>query len=173
MAPVPGCAGRLRDSATRMKKDSTQRPNWRPFLAHLCAIVVLGAGLYAAAVRAKLDHAFIYSDAVRSVYPAGHLRQVEIFKSTVPKGSVFYIMDQPEFWQAGLWRRSLYPDNPVIQVYDPTLVHTSNMENLRDKLLISYALCAGNPPPDPGFEWKIELPSFPGSVPIVLGKLKR
>jgi len=166
-------AGRLRDSITRAKRHSTQKPGWRPLLAHLCAIVILGAGLYAAVVRANLERSVIYSEAVRRVYPAGHLRQVEIFKSIVPKGSVFYIMHQPEFWQAGLWRRSLYPDNPVILIYDPTLVHTPNIENQRSKLLIAYALCAGNPPPDPGFEWKMELPSYPGSIPLVLGKLKR
>jgi hypothetical protein len=165
-------ARRLRDSATRVKHDSTQRSGWRSVLAHLCAFAVLGAGFYVAAVRANLDRSVIYSEGVRRVYPAGYLRQVEIFKSMVPRGSVFYVMDKPEFWQAGLWRRSLYPDNPVIQIYDPTLVHTPKMESLRNKLLISYALCAGDPPPDPGFEWKIELPSFPGSVPIVLGKLK-
>jgi hypothetical protein len=159
--------------ASRVRNDSTQRPGGRSFLVNLYAIAVLGAGLYVAAGRANLDRASIYSDAVRHVYPAGHLRQVEIFKSMVPKGPVFYFMDEPEFWQAGLWRRSIYPDNPVIQVYDPTLIHTPTMENVRKKLLISYALCAGNPPPDPGFEWKIELPAFPGSVPIVLGKLKR
>ncbi len=139
----------------------------------MCAVVILGAGLYAALARAKADRAFIYNAGARTVYPAGHLRQVEIFKSMVPKGSVFYIMDQPEFLQAGLWRRSIYPDNPVIQMYDPTLVHTPKMEDLRNKLLISYALCAGNPPPDPGFEWKVELPPYPGTVPLVLGKMKR
>jgi hypothetical protein len=53
------------------------------------------------------------------------------------------------------------------------LIHTPAIEDVRKKLLISYALSAGNPPPDPGFEWKIELPPFPGSVPTVLGKLKR
>jgi hypothetical protein len=144
----------------------------RSFLAHLCAAIVLTAGLYAAMVRANLDRAFIYS-ATRNVYPAGHLRQVEIFKRLVPKGSVFYIMDQPESWQAGLWRRSIYPDNPVILIYDPRLVHTPKMETLRNVRGVSYALCAGNPPPDPGFEWKIELPSYAGSVPMVLGKLTR
>jgi hypothetical protein len=164
---------RLRDSPQPVKEHSTQRPGGRAFLAHLCAIGILGAGLYTAAVRANLDRGFIYSEGARSVYPAGHQRQVEIFKSMVPKGSVFYIMDKPEYWLAGLWRRAIYPDYPVILVYDPALVHTPDMEALRNKLLISYALCVGNPPPDPGFEWKIELPSFPGSFPTVLGKLKR
>jgi len=145
----------------------------RSFLAHLCAVVTLGAGLYAALARANLDRAFVYSAGVRRVYPAGHLRQVEIFKSLVPKGPVFYIMDQPDYWQVGLWQRSIYPDNPVFLIYDPALVHAPSTENLRTKHLIAYALCAGNPPPDAGYEWKVELPSYPASIPIVVGKLKR
>jgi len=82
-------------------------------------------------------------------------------------------MDQPEYSQSALWRRSTYPDYPEIPIYDRTFIHTPTLEKLRGKFLISYALCAGNPPSDPGFEWKIELPSYPGSIPMVLGKLKR
>lgn len=146
--------------------------DFRNILGHLCAIAVVGSGLYATGVRINLDRPFIYSPGVRHVYAEGHLGQVKIFKSLVPKGYVFYVMDHPEYWQAGLWRRSLYPDNPIILVYDPALIHTQEYENLRKKLLISYVLSAGNPPSDPGLEWKVALPDYPGSIPLLVGKLK-
>ena len=45
-------------------------------------------------------------------------------------------------------------------------------KNVRKKLLISYVLSAGNPPPDPGLESKVALPDYPGSIPMLVGKLK-
>jgi len=153
-------------------KGPLKRLDFRNILGHVCAIAVVGAGFYATGVRFVLDRPFIYSAGIRHVYPEGHLRQVEIFKSLVPKGYVFYVMDQPEYRQAGLWRRSLYPDNPIILVYNPDLIHTQEYKSLRNKLLITYVLSAGNPPADPGLEWKVALPTYPGSIPLLVGKLR-
>jgi hypothetical protein len=138
--------------------------------AHSCWTAVLVAGLFAGAVRSVRDRPFVYNSRVRHIYPDGYLGQVEVFKSLVPKGAIFYIMDRPEYYVMGLWRRALYPDYSVIPVYDAALVQTTEYQDLANKLRISYVLCAGNPPPDPDLEWKTVLPSFPGSIPIVVGK---
>ena len=167
---MEGASASCAKNSPRAQAMSSRQARIFRLLANLFALIILGAGLYTAAARSYRERASLFT--ATPTYPAGHLQQVNIVKSLLPKGAVFYIMDQPEYWQAGLWRRSLYPDNPVIQVFDPSQIHTPQMEGARHKFHISYALAAGNPPPDPGFEWKIELPAFPGSVSLVLGKLK-
>ena len=138
----------------------------RRFLIGVLAAFVFGVAFYAAGKRSIEDRTLIFVHSPRRIVPEGHVEQVKIVKRRVLKGStIFYLMDQPEYWQIGLWQRSLYPDYAVLPVV--------GREELRtNRARIEFVISAGTPPIDPGFEWQVPLPGYPNDVPVILGKLR-
>ncbi len=139
----------------------------------MLAAFVFGVAFFSMARRSAEDLRVVFVNAPRTIVPEGHTEQVTIFRKIVPKGStVFYIMDQPEGWQFGLWQRSLYPDYVVLAVAGLTQLNTDESRKIRRDKGIDFALSAGNPPLDPGFDSPLLLPAYPGGIPVVLGRLQ-
>ena len=154
-------------------RTTNSRPRlWRQLTAGALAVVVFGSVLFAAARRTRADLTLIFRNAPLHIVPPGHVLQVRIFESMVPRGStVFYITDKPEAWQLGLWQRSLYPDYVVIPVGSSAQFDTPAYRSARARYLVRYAIAAGNPPPAVRFDWETELPTYPNGIRCVLGRL--
>jgi hypothetical protein len=135
-------------------------------LLGVVAALVLGVAFWAAGKRTIEDLTITFVQAPRKIVPEGHVDQVKIVRGRVRAGStIFYLMDQPEAWQLGLWQRSLYPDYVVLPVV--------GREELRThRASMVFVISAGTPPLDPGFEWQVPLPGYPNNVPAVLGKIR-
>lgn len=141
-------------------------------VANLLAAFVFGVALASAIRRSVEDLTLVFVNAPHEIVPQGHQEQVRFMKTVVPVGStVFYILDQSEAWQVGLWQRSLYPDYLVIPVHGLAELDTVPFRQLRAEKGVVFSLAAGNPPPDPGFQWKRVLGAYPNSIPTVLGRL--
>jgi hypothetical protein len=141
-------------------------PATRRFLLGVVAALVLGVAFWAAGRRTIEDLPLIFVQAPRQIVPEGHVEQVKLVRRRLPKGStIFYLMDQPEAWQLGLWQRSLYPDYAVLPVVGRDELRTNRAR-------IEFVISAGTPPLDPGFEWQVPLPGYPNNVPAVLGKIR-
>ncbi len=123
--------------------------------------------------RSAEDLTLVFVNAPHSIVPPGHVAQVAIFRKIVPKGStVFYLTDQPEAWQFGLWQRSLYPDYVLLGVTGVAQLNANEFRKIRLDEHIDFALSAGNPPLNPGFDSPVLLPAYPNGIPEVLGKLQ-
>jgi len=146
---------------------------WRPLGAGMLAAFVFGVAFFSMGRRSAEDLRVVFVDAPRNIVPEGHVTQVKIFRNLVPKGStVFYITDQPEGWQFGLWQRSLYPDYVVLPVTGTAELNGDRYRNVRLDRSIDFALSAGNPPLNPGFDSPVSLPAYPNGIPLVLGRLR-
>ena len=146
---------------------------WRRLGAGMLAAFVFGVAFFSMGRRSAEDLRLVFVDAPRSIVPAGHVAQVKIFRQAVPKGStVFYIMDQPEGWQFGLWQRSLYPDYVLLPVTGTAELNADGFRKVRLDKGINFALSAGNPPLNPGFDSPVSLSAYPNGIPVVLGKLR-
>ena len=141
-------------------------------LTSVLAAFVFGVAMAAAVHRSVEDLTLIFGHAPYHIVPDGHYAQVKILKTIVPAGStIFYIMDVPEAWQLGLWQRSLYPDYFVRPIYGSAQLQRTDHQRFREKKGVEYAISAGSPPINPGFQWQVALPAYPNGVPLVLGKL--
>jgi hypothetical protein len=139
----------------------------RRLVAFAAAAFVFGATVVAALTRSTDDFFLVFRDAPRHIVPEGHREQVRIVEQTVPAGStIFFLTDSPEDWRAGLWERSLYPRYTVVRI-------AGGAERLPDNREVRYAISAGAPPPDPGFECQTPLPPYPNGLPSILGRLRR
>jgi hypothetical protein len=139
----------------------------------MAAAFVFGVTFIAMGQRSVQDLTLVFVDAPRHIVPEGHVTQVEVFKKRIPKGAtVFYFMDTSEGWQVGLWQRSLYPDYVVLPVTVTAESRRDEARVLRERNQIDYALSAGRPPLDVGFDWQVLLPGYPNGIPIILGKLQ-
>jgi hypothetical protein len=146
---------------------------WRRLAAGILAAFVFGIAFFSMARRSVEDLTLVFVNAPRSIVPAGHVAQVAIFRKIVPKGStVFYLMDQPEGWQFGLWQRSLYPDYVLLAVTGVAQLNADEFRKVRLDKGIHFALSAGSPPLNPGFDSPVSLPAYPGGIRIILGKLQ-
>jgi len=104
------------------------------------------------------------------VLPPAHVTQVEMVKKIVPKGStLFYYMAKGEFWQFGLWKRSLYPDYIVLPVVGLGVFNSTQVQWFRQKHAVRYALIAGTPPP--GITGEIDLPNSANGSSMALAEL--
>jgi hypothetical protein len=139
----------------------------------MLAAFVFGVVFFSMGRRSAEDLTLVFVNAPRSIVPEGHMAQVTIFRNIVPKGStVFYLMDQPEAWQFGLWQRSLYPDYILLAVTGLAQLNEDGFREIRRDKHIDFALSAGNPPLNPGFDSPVVLPAYPNGIPVVLGKLQ-
>ena len=139
----------------------------------MLAAFVFGVGFFSICQRSLEDLRLVFVDSPHNIVPAGHLAQVNIFRTIVPKGStVYYIMDQQQAWQFGLWQRSLYPDYVVLPVIGLANTHADEFRRVRADKHIEFALSAGAPPLNPGFDSPVPLPPYPDGIPVILGKLR-
>jgi len=160
-------------SDASLEKTGSPALRIRLSLTYSVLIVVLGSVLFSAVRRSYEDLTLVFVHAPRRIVPEGHIAQVKLFRSWVPRGSsVLYVMTQPEHWQLGLWQRSLYPDYVVIPVYDAREVTAASVEALRLRHQARFALSAGNLPTVTGFAWHIRLPDYPSGIPILLGRFE-
>ncbi len=86
--------------------------------------------------------------------------QVRAVEARLPPGAaVLHVSAQQEGWFSRLWQRALYPDHKTI------VVQPWNMPRLaefRAKYATRFAISAGNPPLDPGYQWMVDLGPVPG-----------
>lgn len=146
----------------------------RRFGAGILALVVGVSALTAAARRSADDITLVFRDAPLQIVPEGHTAQVKIVRSYMPRGAkLLYLMDNPEAWQLGLWQRSLYPDYVVIPVREAVGLDSPEIERLRLRHHIRFALATGSASSSPIFVWRTELPEYPNGIPLVFGRLTR
>ncbi len=151
----------------------SENSEWRRLAAGMLAAFVFGVAFSSMGRRSVEDLSLVFVNAPRNIVPEGHVAQVEIFRKVVPKGStVFYIRDQPEGWQFGLWQRSLYPDYFVLPVTGVAELNADQSRQLRLDKGIDFALSAGNPPLGDALDSPVSLPAYPNGIPVVLGKLR-
>ncbi|HEY2014540.1 MAG TPA: hypothetical protein VGH38_13610, partial [Bryobacteraceae bacterium] len=135
------------------------------------AVLVMSASLYVGVRRGIHDFTVIFHDASPYALPPAHVAQAEIVKERVPRGStILYLTDQPETWQFGLWKRSLYPDYLLIAVAGTALLTSPQFAELRYRYQIRYVLLAGISLS--GVRNRLQLPDYPGGIPIALAELE-
>ena len=102
--------------------------------------------------------------------PPMHVTQVEMVKKIVPKGSLlFYYMPQPEPWQFGLWKRSLYPDYVVLPVVGLKQLASPQVQTIRRRHDVRYVLIEGAPLD--GVNHPMKLPDYMHGKPMTLAEL--
>ncbi len=157
----------LEPAETRPPGTSAKR-----ILVGLLAVITFAVAFSAATLRSYEDLNLLLFSAPAHIVPAGHDQQVRLLRTLVPAGStIFYLMDNPEAWQLGLWQRSLYPDYRVYPINGLSELRAAPSGRLRREYGTRYVLSAGNPPLNPGFEWQLVLPAYPNAIPTTLGRL--
>lgn len=160
-------------ATTQIRPEIRPVNEWRRLGAGMLAAFVFGVAFFSIYQRSVEDLTLVFVDAPRNIVPEGHRAQVRIFRSIVPKGStVYYIMDQQEAWQFGLWQRSLYPDYVVLPVTGLAELHADGFRKVQADKHIDFALSAGAHPLNPGFDSPLSLPPYPDGIPVILGKLR-
>jgi hypothetical protein len=130
---------------------------------------VAAAGVFAFVTEIVTDFRWAPSTA----FPPGMSRSCEKIRAAAPEGApIFYVHADSDKWLSGLWQRALYPQHVYVVVSADGSLDPAARE-VRSRFAVGYALAAGNPPPDPGFEWKLSLPALPGYPPVYeFGKLR-
>lgn len=160
-------------ATTEIRSDIQSANQWRRLGAGMLAAFVFGVAFFSICQRSAEDLTLVFVDSPRNIVPEGHVAQVKIFRTIVPKGStVYYIMGQQEGWQFGLWQRSLYPDYVVLPVIGLANLNADQSGKIRAEKHIDFALSAGDPPLNPGFDSPVSLPPYPNGIPVILGKLR-
>ena len=137
------------------------------------AVIVLLSSLFVGARRSIQDLTAIFRDAARGAVPNGLWTRVEFVKRRVPRGSlIVYYMDQPESWELGVWKRSLYPDYLVIPVAGPALLSSTEFQALRYRYHIQYVLLASDSLPPGMIRDRVALPGYPGGPRLALAELE-
>jgi len=168
---LPSCLGESHITGA-VSTDPDRREPASRLLTRVLAAFVLGVAAAAAVHRSVEDATLVFIHAPHEIVPEGHKEQVKIVKAAVPAGStLFYLMDVPEAWQLGLWQRSLYPAYIVQPAHGAAQLKEARRQALRDGKKVDFAISAGNPPLNPGFQWQAALPPYPNGIPATLGKL--
>jgi len=96
---------------------------------------------------------------------------VRVMRANLPADApLFYIMDRPQPWLAGVWQRACYP-NPVFLLESADELELPANRAIRAKYGVRYALSVGDPPVVKMFRWFRMLPSVPASYPAAYGEL--
>ena len=147
------------------------KTDFRRRLAYSLAASVFALSLYITARRSFEDVGLIFLSAPLHIVPDGLEAQVKMVRDVVPRGSTLYFISDPaEPWLVGLWQRSLYPDYIVLPVQNFARREAEESRKLRTKDKVEYSISVGNPPANPGFQWRVELPAYPNALPAVLGR---
>ncbi len=147
-------------------------PGIRGAIANGLAILIFLAALAAASRRSIADYTIVFKSSPLDIVPAGHWARIALVKSHVPPGPILYLTEKKEDWQRGLWQRTLYPDYPVVTAFGVNDLTSPRILKRRHDDNINYVVSAGDPPPNPGFEWRMDLPLYVNGIPMILGRLK-
>jgi hypothetical protein len=135
--------------------------------------LVLGASLVTGLRGFAADLRQAYRGAPRHAIPPELVEEARMIEARVPAGaSIAYVGNQepPDVWFSRLWQRALYPRRVLLFDTEPRASNQPRVQALeasRAAYSIRYAISAGNPPRDPGFLSRVELPPIPG-YPYVL-----
>ena len=147
-------------------------PVWTRKFAAVLAVLLFTATAASALKRSWLDFDLILHWAPRRIVPPGHETQVWAFRQIVPPGStVLFLMEQDEAWQIGLWQRSLYPDYLLLSEKSLAQMSSAAVQKLRSTKAFEYVLSQGARPLRAGLIEIRVLNPYPGSIPIILGRL--
>ena len=88
-------------------------------------------------------------------------RDIRFIRRWIPDDEpLLYLSDGSDHWTPRTWERALSPE-PVAFVFTRDFPREAVI--LRRRMHIHWAISAGDPPPDPGFEWHRRLAPLPGS----------
>jgi hypothetical protein len=157
---------------------------WRQVILPLAGIVILGVSVTAGVHGFDSDFRLASRSAPRHAIPPELDAEVRRLRTKLPpNASIFFLGydSPPDVWHSRLWQRALYPTRVVILERQPGAVIPggtiedpwAGLRELQRTLSIRYALSAGNPPDDPGFLSRVEMPRIPGYPYIVwFGELR-
>ena len=146
---------------------------WLRAVLVLAAAAVLGSALRVGARGFLSDLKLAFGSAPRRAIPPEIEARAGALRGRVPPGeSVLYVgsAKPPDNWFSRLWQRAFYPTRLVIFENEKSAValdlpsppRPPSLEELRESYGIRYAISAGNPPADPGFASREEIPRIPG-----------
>ena len=118
--------------------------------------ILVAAAALLTGIKAMRDRAFLFGGPPLRTLSDEFLNQVRVVEARVPPGAVLlYVEPHSGHWSFLLWRRVLFPRNEVVMLESP--LNPSDVARLRSKYGIRYAIAAGDPAPDPGYLWSIDL----------------
>ncbi|HKF45277.1 MAG TPA: hypothetical protein VKG01_19450 [Thermoanaerobaculia bacterium] len=154
-------------------------------LLTLAAAAVLLAALGVGARGFASDARLAFGSAPSHAIPPEIQSRAAALRARIPpRESVLYVgnANPPDAWFSRLWQRAFYPTrlviferekSPVVLDLPADLPRPPKLEDLRKAYGIRYAISAGNPPLDPGFASREEIPPVPGyPYAIWFGELK-
>jgi hypothetical protein len=150
------------------------RPTDAALAANVLAVLVLAAAAFAGIPAILNLTSITFGAAPHDVVPPEMDAAVRLMRANLPPDvPLFYILDRPQPWLAGVWQRAAYP-NPVFFLDHPGAADLDLPVNrrLRAKYNVRHALSVGDPPVLDRFAWYKMLPPVPGSFPAAYGELK-
>jgi hypothetical protein len=149
------------------------RPPDAALAAYFLAAVVLAAAAFTG-IPSRFRETSIIFAAPQAVVPPEMNLAIRLMRANLPaQAPLFYVMDRPQPWLAGVWQRACYP-NPVFFLDHPGTADLDLPVNrqVRAKYNVRHALSVGDPPVLDRFLWYKMLPPVPGSLPAAYGELK-
>jgi hypothetical protein len=149
------------------------RPSDASLAAYVLAVLVLAAAALTG-IPAFFTQTSIALGAPHDVVPPEMNAAIRLMRANLPPDApLFYIMDRPQPWLAGVWQRASYP-NPVFFLDHPGTADLDLPANrqVRAQYNVRHALSVGDPPVLDCFAWYKMLPPVPGSFPAAYGELK-
>ncbi len=127
----------------------------------------MGCSLFTAAKNSIYEFKLVFQSSPREIVPPGLIAQVDSFRRLVPKGSfVIYLMDRPDAWEFGLWKRALFPDYTILPVADPKVLDSAWARTFRSRHQVRYVILAGSSLPS--IVEKAALPEYPKATTTTL-----
>ncbi|HKA36327.1 MAG TPA: hypothetical protein VKH43_05870 [Thermoanaerobaculia bacterium] len=148
-------------------------PRWLRAALLLAAAAVFGVSVLVGVRAFRADLRLAFQSAPLFAIPPEIESQVSSLRARIPRGeSLLYIGNRtpPDTWFSRLWQRAFYPTRVVIFELEkspvkldlPSPARNAGLEELKKLYNIRYAICAGNPPTDPGLRSHSELAAIPG-----------
>lgn len=141
---------------------------WRPSRTRvasaglkLVAGVVVAASAVAGLSALGRDLRLAYTWAGPSTFAETDRLQIAAVRERVPEGAVILLVaKRTDIWHARLWERGLFPRNQVATLFEPVTIE--EVQKLRSRYGIRYAVLIGPPTFDSGFRWQSDLGNLPG-----------